>query len=495
MIDLTIRRDESMPLHQQIALGLRRLIATGRLADGAHLPPSRQLASDLGVNRGTVVQAYERLQAEGLAAGHVGRGTVVCSATGYGSAAAQRLSWRAVLGPADTVSAARAVAVAEDLTEKAPISFAAGFPSSELYPMAQMVRATTRLLRSRGGRLLSEGPVQGLPELRAAVADELGCGPNEVFVVSGSQQGLYLLGRALLRRGDAVVTEVPTYLGALQVFQEVGARVIGLPIDEAGMDPTMLEDVLSRMTVRLLYTVPTFQNPTGASLSLERRRAVLELAYRYGVPIVEDDPYALLAYDGECPPTLRSLDRQGHVLYVSTCSKTLFPGLRVGWVTAPEPLVKHLVPMKLRMDLFTSPLAQAVVTALRAAPEYGRHLNGLRDAYRSRREAMVAGLRRHCPGIAFSVPRGGYFIWGRLPEGVDAVDLLRESTHEGVSFLPGEFFYPEGQSEEAVRLTFVSEPEERIHEGTARLGRALRRVAEQGRVAASGGVHQVEPIV
>lgn len=495
MFDLEIHRDDPTPLQEQIAAGLRRLIRNGSLADGAHLPPTRQLARDLGVNRGTVVQAYERLRIEGVVEGHVGRGTVVRAGAEHSVAGRGELSWPMVLGPADAVAAARAAEVAGAFSDREAIAFAAGFPSPELYPIEEAARVTARLLRTRAAELLSEGPVQGEAELRGVVAADVGCRPEEVLIVSGSQQGLSLLARALLERGDAVVTEVPTYLGALQVFREAGARVIGLPIDEHGLEPTMLQDVLSRTSVRFLYTVPTFQNPTGATLSVERRRAVLELAYRHGIPIIEDDPYGLFAYDGEPPPTFRSLDRRGHVVYLSTCSKTLFPGLRVGWLAAAEPLVRGLVPMKLRTDLFTSPLAQAVIAALLSGPAFRRHLNHLRGAYRSRRNTMVEGLRRHCPQLTFSVPAGGYFIWGRLPVGVAAGELSREAAQEGVRLLEGALFYPERPIEEAIRLTFASEPEERIDEGTRRLGRALHRLAEQARAPERDGVHQVEPIV
>ncbi len=495
MIDLVIRREDPTPLHEQIANSLRRLILAQTLSEGEHLPPTRQLAQDLGVNRGTVVQAYERLRADGLAEGHVGRGTVVRPIAAWCEPSRASLSWPAVLGPLDTVSTSRAVEVATLFSEKDRISLAAGFPSAHLFPLQEVARITSGLLQTRGRDLLSDGPVEGDPGLCRVLAEGLACSPSQVFIVSGSQQGLYLLAHALIGPNDAVVTEVPTYLRALQVFREAGARVIGLPVDEGGVDLGMLEDVLSRTVVRFLYTVPSFQNPTGATLSLDCRRQVLELAYRYGVPIIEDDPYGLLAYDGQPPPMLRSLDRYGHVIYVSTCSKTLFPGLRVGWVVAPERVIDRLVPMKLRMDLFTSPLSQAVVAAFLGGARFDWHLERLRKAYRIRRDAMAAGLRRHCPKIAFSHPAGGYFIWGRLPQGVAARDLLREAAREGVTFLTGDFFYPEEQAEEAIRLTFASQPPERIVEGIQQLGRALRCVADRARSDGVKGPHPAAPIV
>jgi 2-aminoadipate transaminase len=482
MLDLKIDRADPQPLHEQIAAGVRRLILTRAIPTGAHLPPTRQLARALRVNRGTVVQAYARLRAEGLVEGQVGRGTVVRPATKAWRPVRHSLSWPTILGPIDQF-VQNAVEVAGLFSGRANIAFAAGFPSSELYPMDRIAAITAELLETRGPELLSDGAVQGAPELRRVVAEELRCMPSEVFVVSGSQQGLSLLARVFLSPGDVVLAELPTYLGALQVFHETGARVVGLPLDAEGMDPQMLEDVLSRMPVRLLYTVPSFQNPTGASLSFERRQAVLEIASRYGVPVIEDDPYGLLAYDAEPPSTLWSLDEGGHVIYVGTCSKTLFPGLRVGWVAAPEPVVDRLLPVKLRTDLFTSPLSQAVVAAFRGSPAFGRHLDELRRVYRVRRDAMVAGLRRHCAGIDFSVPGGGYFVWARLTEGMAARDLLGRAVEEGVSLLTGDLFYPEGRGEEAIRLTFASETPERILEGTKRLGRALHRTARQEREA------------
>ncbi|MFQ6116946.1 MAG: PLP-dependent aminotransferase family protein, partial [Candidatus Bipolaricaulia bacterium] len=345
-----------------------------------------------------------------------------------------------------------------------------------------------------GDMLLRWCAIEGYLPLRRLLAAQMGLSPSEILITTGSQQGLYLLARALLAPGDFVVVEAPTYLGALQVFRAAGARLIGVPVDEEGMDLRMLENVLSRTPPKFIYTLPTFQNPAGATLGLKRRRRLLELAYRYRVPIVEDDPYSLLRYEGEALPPLKTLDTHGYVIYLSTFSKVLFPGLRVGWLAAPQRVIEHLSRMKQMIDIFTNSLAQAVIYQFRRRGLLEGHLELVRKEYRRRLDAMVEALKSHCPKIEFAVPEGGYFIWCRLERGVTARELLREALRERVSFLTGELFYPDGRGQEEIRLTFTSQPPDVIAEGIRRLGRAMRRLKREAVEEATEGT-SVRPIV
>jgi DNA-binding transcriptional MocR family regulator len=333
--------------------------------------------------------------------------------------------------------------------------------------------------------------------LRRLLGERLGVPSGEILILSGSQQGLYLLAKALITPGDFVIVETPTYLGALQVFRAARARLIGIPLDEEGMDLQMLESVLARTQPKFAYTLPTFQNPSGATMSLERRRRLLELAYRYRVPIVEDDPYSLLRYEGETLPALKALDTHGYVIYLSTFSKILFPGLRVGWLAAPPRVTDRLAPMKQLMDLFSNGPAQAVIYEFCRRGLLERHLERVREEYRRRRAAMVVALERYCPKLEFNEPQGGYFIWCRLPRGIAARQLLREALRERVSFLTGEIFYPDGRGQEQLRLTFTSQPPAALEEGVKRLGAALRNLMRRAAKAAEAKEAEkaVKPIV
>jgi len=495
-MDIRIDRSRATPLHLQIAHRIRELILTGAIPDGARLPATRKLAETLGVNRSTVVQAYETLWAEGLTQSHVGRGTAVRGPSAPGGVSPGPPSWNMLFAPT-VESVEHEVRDLSRLFEREDVvSFAAGFPAPDLYPVEQVTRIVCDVLAGENRTLLQWCSVEGYPPLRRTLAERAG-GPSagSVLVLSGSTQGLFLLARALISPGDFVVVEAPTYLGALQAFRAAGARLVGIPVAAGGMDLEMLETVLSRTQPKFIYTLPTFQNPTGASMSLEGRRGLLSLAYRYRIPVVEDDPYSLLRYDGEAVPTLRELDTQGYVIYLSTFSKILIPGLRVGWLAAPKPVIEQLSAAKHLTDLFTNSVAQAVVDRFCRDRLLEGHLERVRPEYRIRRDAMARALKRHCPSLAFSVPEGGFFVWCRLPAGIGARDLLREAVGEGVSFLTGEIFYPDGRGQDRIRLNFTSQSVEAIERGARSLGRALRR-ARRGRARRSErGEARTQPMV
>lgn len=481
VIDLD--RASATPLYIQISSQLREQIQSGELATGAQLPPERRLAAMLGVNRTTIVNAYRELAAEGLISGHVGRGTAVAGASrpaGPYEGARSEMPWEQLFtSTTDVMNTTllrdtRIVSARSDV-----ISFATGIPTPELYPIETIRDLLDGALHEAGQLLLQYCPTEGYPPLREALAGRMGneqrvVDPGDVLVVAGSQQGLYLLARTMIEPGDLVAIESPTYLGALQVFRAAGARLLPIPVDADGMRVGLLEDLIGRRRPKLIYTLPTFQNPTGSSMSFDRRQRLLELSARYQVPIIEDDPYGALRYEGRPLPSLHSLDRHGSVIYLSTVSKILFPGFRIGWIAAPRPVIERLTQMKQIVDLDTNPLAQWAVWAFLERGLIGPHLERLRRIYPARRDRMIAALETYVgDSMSWSRPAGGFYLWCRLNDGLRSRDLLAEAAREGVAIAPGETFYPDGEGESTLRLNFTLPSEDEIDEGVARLARAL----------------------
>ena len=366
------------------------------------------------------------------------------------------------------------------------ISFAGGLPASELLPAAEMAEMARALLLDDGVRALQYAPTEGLDILRELIADRLRRlwglrrSTDEVLVVSGSQQALDLTGKVFLDEGDVVLCESPTYLGAIGAFRAYRPTFVEVPTDDDGMVPAELESCLSSLDrVKLIYVVPDFQNPSGRRWSVERRRELAELAGRFGVPVIEDAPYAELCFEGEPLPPIASYDEACTVVYLGTASKILSPGMRLGWVVADSDIVRRYVLVKQGVDLHTSSLIQLLVARFMREHDLDAHIARIRDAYRSRRDAMLAALEEHFPqDVSFTRPAGGLFLWAELPEGMDARWLLERALEERVAFVPGESFFPNGGHDNTLRLNFSAMPEERITEGIRRLGRVLSTVTE-----------------
>jgi len=351
------------------------------------------------------------------------------------------------------------------------ISFGGGLPAPEGFPLAELEAAAVRVIAAHGRTALQYGSTEGYLPLREMLVRHMArygieVTPANVLITCGAQQALDLIGKLFLDSGDRVLTEQPTYLGALQAFTSYQARYLTVPIDGHGMRVDLLEDAL-RAGPKLLYVLPNFQNPAGVTLSWERRQRLVELAGRYGVPIVEDDPYGQLRYEGKHLPPLVKIDAEVHgcsrgerlcrggVLYVGSLSKTLGPGLRVGWVVAPEPVMSRLVQMKQGADLHTSTFTQMVAYETACGGFLDRHVQRLREIYGERRNAMLAALARHFPaGIEWTRPHGGLFLWVTLPEGLDSAALFQEALKEKVAFIPGASFHPCGGGERTLRLNF-----------------------------------------
>jgi len=366
------------------------------------------------------------------------------------------------------------------------ISFAGGLPASGLLPTREMSSLARDLLIEDGVRALQYAPTEGLPELREVISDRLrdsfslDRGPDEVLVVSGSQQGLDLAGKVFLDEGDAVLCESPTYLGAISAFRAYQPRFVEVSTDDEGMVPSDLEDRLrSTDRAKFIYVVPDFQNPSGRRWSVERRQALVDLANSYRVPVIEDAPYANLCFDGEPLPPVASFDRAGLVILLGTFSKILAPGLRLGWVTAEKKLLQPFVLAKQGADLQTSSLTQLLAAKFFSDHDVDAHIARLCEVYRVRRDAMLRALDEFFPKeISYTRPAGGLFLWVELPEGMDSRTLLERSIEEKVAFVPGECFYPGGGHLNTLRLNFSAMPEDRIAEGIRRLGRVFTAALE-----------------
>jgi 2-aminoadipate transaminase len=372
------------------------------------------------------------------------------------------------------------------------ISFAGGLPAPEVFPAAEIEAAARRVLTEHPATALQYGATEGYLPLRELLVRHMArygieVTPANVLVTSGSQQALDLVGKLFVNSGDHILTEEPTYVGALQAFTAYQAQYLTVPVDEDGMRTDLLEEAL-RAGPKFLYVLPNFQNPGGVTLSLERRWQLVELASRYGTPIVEDDPYGQLRYEGRHLPPLVRIDaehhgsaRHGHpyrggVIYLGSLSKTLAPGLRVGWIVAPGEVVARLVQMKQGMDLHTSTFSQMVVHEVARGGFLDRHVRRVREVYGARRDAMLAALERFFPpGVGWTRPQGGLFLWATLPEGCDAAELLTEALKEKVAFVPGAAFHPNGGGRNTMRLNFSYSRPEVIEEGIRRLGGVVAR--------------------
>ncbi len=360
------------------------------------------------------------------------------------------------------------------------ISFAGGLPAPELFPVQEVQEACCDILSHQGAKALQYSPTEGYPPLKGCLLEKVrkyGVTAEEsnILFTSGSQQALDLVGKLFIDPGDVVLTEAPTYLGGLQAFNAYQAHYVTVPLDEDGMQVDKLEDILAKQPVKFIYVLPNFHNPAGVTLSYERRLKLVELAAKYGVFIVEDDPYGELRFEGEDIPPLYTLHKE-NVLYLSTFSKTLSPGIRLGWISGPQEIIARLVQAKQGADLHTSTFIQMVAYSCYQRGLFQNHVPKIRQVYKERRDLMLATMEKHFPAdVTWTRPQGGLFLWVTLPEHVDTAELLQVALEEKVAFVPGFAFYPDGAGRNSMRLNFSNAQPEMIEEGIKRLGRALIR--------------------
>lgn len=457
------------PLYRQVYDSIKSSILSGELAHGVRLPATRELAGELGLNRTTVSAAYELLETEGFINGHVGRGSFV--------------AWRRVPLPSlDEV-----------------ISFAASRPSELLFPVEEFRETCREVIGGPDAlSILQLGPSTGYGPLRRYLLGEARRAgdageADEVMVTSGCQQALDLIQRTMISPGDVVVMEDPVYPGLRQVFASAGARLVAVPVTGQGADLDALARALRHERPRLLVLTPNFQNPTGTTMPLDHRIEVLRLTRESGTVIVENDIYGALRYEGTALPTLKQLDPAAEVILLGSFSKIAFPGLRVGWVVGPPPIIRKLAEAKQWCDLHTDQLSQAVLLRFAESGRLAAHRERMLDAGRERLRATLAACERHLPaGTEFTRPAGGMNVWVRLPERVDDADMLSRAQRAGVQYQPGRTFGVSNEHADALRLSFVGLTPGRIERGIETLGTVFRE--ELDRVKATAR-QEPEPVL
>ena len=481
MLKLAIERESDIPLYRQLANQLRKLIRTGALPPGARLPPVREVAADLGLTRLTVHSAYAELQAQGLTEAIVGRGTFVAADARMSVYHAER-----AITPPPTSWLSQGLLA--ELTPAADagnlLSLSSAHPAAETFPVRELGRAMQECIGDP--TLLSYGPVAGEMILREQIAMlllERGIvtPPEHVLITAGAQQGIDLAIRALTTPNDVVIVEEPTYPGMLEIAAQRGQPIIGVPFDDGGLSIDALAAICERHHPRLLYTVSTFHNPTGLSLAPDRRRDLLRLTKDHDILLVEDDTYGFLGLNGYAMPPLKAHEDEHRVVYITSFSKALAPGLRLGAVVAAPRYLPGLAAAKQGSDLVCSSLLQRALAAYLRQGHLPTHLDRVLALYREREDALDASLRRFAPACTWTRPAGGLNVWVTLPAGIEEADVCREALTRGVSVARGQMFYPRPQARGHLRLSFGALTPEQIERAVAILGQTIEQ--QRGRRA------------
>jgi DNA-binding transcriptional MocR family regulator len=491
-MDLTdLQRDADVSLTQQLVDRFSAAIDSGELEPGEKLPTTRALAADAGVNHLTAARVYRRLAELGYVTATVGRGTFVRTLA-PAPPEDRGDDWQTYVLPDRPLTYADQVL--EDAfrlpAEPGIISLSTGFPSPSCYPTAELSKIAAHVFEKSGGAALDYLTAEGLYDLREQLAlrgRKMGWAnePDEILVTSGARQALDLTVRALLDPGDVAVTESPTFVGSLGSIRAAGARMIGVPYRRDGLDIDALEQVLARHEVKLVAVQTASQNPTGNDMSNENRERLARLAMERNFFIVEDGVYSDLRYDGPGPRPLREL-APGHVVYLSSLSKTVGGGLRIGWVAARGPVFERIAHLKLENDFFTSAVTQHIAAEFLASGAYEDQLKRSEQFYGERRDALLESLSRHMAGeYRAEVPRGGHHVWVTLNRTVDERALYAESVRHGVTYVPGATVLAERPVESHLRMSFAMVDPPELDEAVKRIARALREIRRRDRRAAT----------
>ncbi len=492
---ITFHARDRRPLYQQLAEGIAQQIRDGSLADGAKLPPQREVARQHGIALVTASQAYEVLAAEGLVQSRTGRGTFVSH---QADAPPMRTASNRASVPDYTVgnwdpgiyryaTETRRVAAMQLLrsaVRPGAIALSAGHTAPETYPVSDFAQCYVRTFLDDPPEIHQYRADRGDENLRALFADRLrsrGADVNadDILIVSGAQQALSLAAETLLEYGDAAAAEAPTYFSALEVFDQRRVAWSNLAADGDGLIPESFADVAWRHGPKAAYLNTAAQNPTGAYLTRARHRKTLDVARRAKITIVEDQTCWPLAYDGEAPPPLLASDTDGRVILIESMSKLLLPSLRIGYIAAKGPALQALYAAKLRADSFTTTVAQRALLRFLESKAASRHMRATRFLYHKRRDALMSALRKVLPdGARAAAPRGGVNVWVELPADWSAMELFGYAAQEGVLFLPGAPFYPTAPATNTLRMSYGKLAEDAAGEAMARFGRAIRAYAQ-----------------
>ncbi len=485
------RKDKRSPMYLRITECIKESIESGVLSDEEKLPPNRELAKLLKVDRSTIARAYEQLEMDGLIYSHVGRGTFVRrSAQPVAERRTENRSIDEIIWEnkfAKTSQAVLSVVQRQPVVASGPdiISFAAGSPTDEFFPADDFKTIVEKLLSSASADdMFGYSQPQGHPVLLEQVKAYLSrqginVSDDELLIVSGSQQAIDMVARTLIDPNDVVLVEDPTYFWAIATFASNGGRCVPVQVGNQGVRLDAFENAALRVSPKLFYCMPSFQNPTGSTLSLENRKRLLALAKQHQVPILEDNYVGDLYYTPQRLPTLRSLDgNAGSVIYQGTFSKALCPGLRLGWLVASAPVMSRVRLVKRACDLSTNSMSQLILAEYLKRGLYEQHLNSVRAAYASRLDIMSQALQEQLGDyLTFDRPQGGMFIWAKMPPGYSSKELLPFAQREGVVFSPGEVYYVYEAGSEYMRLNFIQQKPEKIQAGVKRLAKAISAYA------------------
>lgn len=474
---ITLDADTGVPLYRQLADSIRGLIERGVLQGGERLPATRELALQLGLNRATVSSAYNTLEQCGILQGHVGRGSFVAKDVVVRPEQSLRgLDWDSILEP---------LAFPGGTAADVEINLAGSRPAAANFPLSAFRRLAKEVIDSaEAEQILQLGSPHGYAPLRRylldrAIGENVARASDDLLMTNGCQQALDLIARLFLA-GDrttaerTVVLESPVYHGLLRVFSRAGANIIPVPVDQNGMDADALEAAIARTQPRLVVITPSFQNPMGTTLSLERRRRVVEIAQRSGTVLIENDIYSELRYRGKDLPTLKELDTTGNVILLRSYSKVSFPGLRVGWVIAPRPFIARLAESKQISDLHSDQLSQAVLLRFAESGELAKHLELTRLAGLKRLDAALGACEKYLPpGSSYTRPEGGMCLWIELPVPLNAENVLTRAEKRGVSYLPGSLFSNRPAHRRGLRLSFGGLTPEQVTRGIKLISEAV----------------------
>ncbi len=370
------------------------------------------------------------------------------------------------------------------------ISFGGGLPNPKAFPAAEIKEIVNKILDGESAKALQYGSTAGLREFRELLVDfvkddGIKASVDNILTTVGSQQALDIVGRIFLNENDVVLVGLPTYLGGINAFLAYGAKLVGIPLDDDGMRIDLLEEKIKELkskgeNVKMIYTIPTFQNPAGVELSLERRKRMVEIAKEYDLLILEDDPYGKLRFEGEAIPPIKAFDDDAHVIYMATFSKILSPGFRLAYVVAPAEIAKKMIVAKQSMDLCTSTFTQTIAYHYIQDGYMKKHLPKIIDMYKRKRDIMLQSLEEYFPhGCRWTHPRGGMFLWVELPEYINTVEMFQEAIEKKVAYVTGKSFFVDGNGLNTMRLNFTNAGDDDIREGIKRLAEVIKKRIKQ----------------
>lgn len=470
-------RNDKKPIYKQIADFIEQGISSGVFPADSRLPSERNLARELGVNRSTIVSAYDELVALGIVERKKGSGTRV-STDIWGTFHKRIPNWgRYVEDGSFLPNSPLVQQIRSEVQNRDLVNLASGELSPRLMPNVQL---SNILSANPFTENLGYDHPQGNEMLRATISSHvkqfknIKTNPASILITSGAQQALHLIVECLLKPGDAVAIEDPSYCYSLPLFQSAGLRTFLLPVDKDGINPDDLLSLHKKHRIRMVFLNPDYQNPTGTVLHLSRRKRILDISVELGIPIIEDDPYSLTSYNGEINPTLKSMDANGNILYISSLSKIVASGLRIGWIIGPEQVIQRLADAKQQVDFGHSVFPQWIANQFLHSADFSNHIDRLRSQLELRNYAITTSLKKQMGDkIEFITPKGGIHLWGKIDPSIDEYQLLKESIKNGIAFVPGSIL---GSKRGYMRFTFGRGEPDEIQKGMARFAEVVERI-------------------